>query len=266
MYIHFALGDDKDDVVKQSNKVISLILDPKRLKATNCPEFLPVFTDKNDSGFDIDIEQTASLNKPMLSDGDMLVQSSRSDIPIIYLPEMVHMICFISIPFKKISKSSHTQHYGRLGLVFTDDFIKRINAKKVVYYTESNIKNDNLIADFNRLKKEGKLVPDELEEQILYYRKPASLFEAFKTSAINEIKKVGNEISIEKWSYKGYPDGYNFENENEFRAVVPMRQEYMEFKESDLLMILVPCEETKIKFEDFITKKWNCMPKIEICP
>jgi hypothetical protein len=249
--------------------VIELILRPRRLRASRCPEFIPVFGQTSDHSWVIDEGQTAALNADKLkSKGDYLhiVGVNRPHASIIYLPVMVNMLCFICIPLKKIVASPHTQEYGCFGLVFCEKFHKRIGTRPVAYYTEADVRNDRLIKKYNELAATQSTKLKTLEREIVYFRKPAKLFRSFRESAITNIENTGGEIKVEQLTYDRYLEGYDFSQENEWRAVVEDDKEYVEFDACDLYQILVPNIGVKSRVEEFLRQCWKIKPKVEMCP
>lgn len=273
MFIHFAFRSlaREGRIDKQADSVIELVLEKKQLKACRCYEFVPVYSQPDVSGWTIDIEQTAAFNKDRLGDGNYLeiISAHSNTTRAIYLPHQVNMLCFIKTAFNKLSGSPHTAVYGKLGLVFTNTYLKSIGINQVVYYSESSVLEDPLIKKYNEISKCTN--PDAQERQrlireITYCRKPATLFPSFRESAIATIQKKEGNTFIRHWIYDDYDEGYDFTNENEWRVVVDEGEQYVKFQESDLYQVIVPNAEFKKRIETYLSQKWHVRPKVEICP
>ena len=187
MFIHFAFGPlgKQGKTEEQTEQVIELILKNKRLKPSECPEFVPAFPDprakriplgdlrvKNDKVVIADIgikeELPNLLNAP-------------SDRRITYLPTPVKMLCFIQISFNQLATSLHSRHYGKFGIVLNNNFLKKEGIKPVEYYTEESVWTNPLIIKWNHYAKNN-LYPEkhkDLQDEIVSYRKPATLFLSF---------------------------------------------------------------------------------------
>ena len=265
MYIHFAFGrlGKKELLDEQSDNIIEKILKKKRLKITQCKEFIPILPSGSSRQLD--------LTKAELTDNVLQISTEHTiESPgITYLPEDVRMICFINISFKKLKNSPHSKEYGKFGICFTKEFYKRNNVKKVNYYTEDSVLKDPMIKRFN--EGQGKLSPIELkllEKEITIYRKPAKLFENFLKSAtlVASIKNNSNDSSLNFWVYDRYPPEYDFRNENEYRIAFDTDQEYLNFNEEDIFMLIVPNENIYNKINQFLNQNWSKIPEIRIFP
>ena len=115
--IHFAFGNlhRETRLLEQLDSFVEHILLPRKLKSSDCPEFVPIISKANsqmampDSAYDTGNGVVSFCN---------WIQS-----PIVLLrPDNVPMISFVDIAFKKLKHWSPHEHYGRLGLVFTNNF------------------------------------------------------------------------------------------------------------------------------------------------
>ena len=90
MFIHFAFGSLAKEckIKEQTQNVIELILKEKRIKASECPEFIPVFPASNKG-------VRLNLGDPEVKSDRLIVMKLRgisTDDSIAYLPVPVKML------------------------------------------------------------------------------------------------------------------------------------------------------------------------------
>jgi len=279
MFIHFAFSSLKDAPDKQLEAVISNILETKRLKYSVNPEFIPVFQPhllprfKGQEVAHIPLESF----KPSKDGGVANMNNFRSINPandLYFLPHEIHMLCFIKIPFKQLSKSPHPLEYGQFGLVLSDQFLKKNRIAAVQYYEESSLFADPLVVGWNlKFGYKPNLSPSEIkdkrgmERQILAFRKPATLFESFRDSrllAVTKLSEGQTNLQIVD-AYERYPIGYDFREEKEWR-IFSQADNFLSFTENDLFMVIVPDERCKLNLERYFRNNWKDVPEIRVFP
>ena len=279
MYIHFAFGQlgREGRETEQTQQLIEKILIPRQLKTSKCVEFLPVWPDPINTDWRIDVAKMAKLNSQKLDEDDVLefVETTRTDATVIYLPVPVQMVCFIDIALRKLKNSPHRFSYGKLGLAFTKNFYSRVEAKHVRYYTESSLRNDAKIAEYNCNKGQSGPSNRKLEIEIAHYRKPAKLFENFQKSIVQIIRKHSNVVKTSEFTYDRYPPDYDFTAENEVRCAVSddsnyVRQIdgefYLPFDEEELYCVIVPDGSVGEALSRFFEQSWKARPAISVFP
>jgi len=280
MFIHFALASLKDDFKAQIDGLIQLILEKRRLLFRENSEFITVFQPHIHSKF----KNSRFRGKQVIhipleyfqQCGNALITSIDEDIhldpkyDLHFLKENIKMICFINICLTQLKKSPHSKEYGRLGLVFEDNYLRKNGIKQVRYYTEESLFTDPLVVKWNEeFAYRPNLTPEELarkkelEIQILVYRKPATLFESFSESRMLAIEKSGLSI---KDVYDRYSIGYNFQTENEWRIVSLCDEEFLWFEESDLRLVIVPDSISKKRLGKYFSTRWSSTPEIVVFP
>lgn len=273
MFIHFAFGmlGKQDKIEEQTESVINLILKEKRLLISKCKEFIPAFPQKGAKRippemFKVTGDGVASVTFHPKEDPNWF-KNLPDATSITYLPMDVLMICFINISFNQLRASTHLTEYGRFGLVFTDHFLKRHGAKPVHYYTESSVWHDEAIKKWNYgLNNLSQPEKSELEQEIINYRKPATLFASFK-EPIMKLTRAAERTKLEYLSrYDRYPDGYDFRKENEFRIVFAKGADYLCFDEQDLFVIIAPNSQAKNAIELFLKQYYLKHPIVELYP
>ena len=98
MFIPFAFGSlGKGNIEEQTQNVIELVLKEKRLKPSECPEFIPIFPNRNSKTIQLKpfkkIEGRNNLAVASIDTNNRPIENL-----IHYLPEDVPMISFIHIP------------------------------------------------------------------------------------------------------------------------------------------------------------------------
>lgn len=278
MYIHFVFSRFKDNITKQISELINKIFNDKKIIFKENPEFIPVYQThlhpkfKDKEVFHIDLESFKECDNGIEADSkDIRFIHPNSDL--YFLKEDVGMICFINIALNKLKNSPHPKEYGELGLVFNERFLKKSGIKPVRYYREESLFDDPLIKKWNlkyaykpNLTAKELRNKKELETQILAYRKPATLFKSFSESRRIALRKTtsGVEMKIEN-VYDRYPIGYNFQDENEWR-IVSFDKEFLEFRETDLYMIIVPNSQCIEFLSKYFKTEWKNIPNILVIP
>lgn len=273
MYIHFAFSSLKDNPNDQLKNLIDLILDNRRLKFGENLEFIPVFNPSlipranGRKVVRIPLKSYEETENGVVFDV-FKDNSNISKFPFNYMPWEIRIICFIKTILVELKNSKHCNEYGKIGLVFNEDFLLNNGLKEVYYYTEESLFNDPLIKEWNfnfsqkprqSFTKEEKERKKILEKEILTYRKPAILFKGFSDSHVLVIKKRNTHL---RSAYPRYSIGYNFQSENEWRIVANDNQEYLDFSESDLVRILVPDESIKNILVKYFENKWSNKPEV----
>ncbi len=272
MFIHFAFGNlgKQEKVKEQTESVVEYILREKRLKVSKCKEFLPAFPKAGAKRipremFKVTEEGLAATFYP--KEDPNWFNKLPDDKTIHYLPVDVPMLCFIKISLNQLKNSTHSNEYGRFGIVLTESFLKANGIRPVYYYTEESLWNDPLIKKWNHATKTlSSRKKAELKKEIVSFRKPASLFPSFRESVITKITRASNGIKVEYLTYDRYKEGYDFRKENEYRIIFNEDVNYLYFDENDLFMIITPDSEAKHRIEDFFRQNWMQKPQIRIYP
>jgi len=272
MFIHFAFGTlgKLGKIEEQTETVIEYILREKRLKVSKCTEFIPSFpqpgakripTDKmrfESNGDGARLVYELDLNKfHELPDADS----------IYYLQRDVPMVCFIKINFSQLRTSNHCREYGKFGIVLDDGFLRSQGIRPVKYYTEESVWNDPLIKKWNyRLKSLSPKEKENLEKEILTYRKPASFFSAFRKSVMAKITGSTSRGTVEFIKYDRYKEGYDFTKEHEYRIAFDEGVDYLCFEEQNLFMVITPDAKAQHRVRDFFHVNWEREPRIVVYP
>lgn len=193
--MHFGFGGlhREGKLREQTDSFIDHILIPKQLKSFICPEFLPIMN--SPTALMADPDSVVTNN-----DGSISFEKYVKSPPVALLPNDIPMICFVDIPFKKLKSWHPTEHYGKLGISFTDSFRKRLNVTKVFYYKLPNLEKDNLVIECNKAMNSND--SDKLEQltnKITHFRKPSILWPEFNSLfAPLHIKQTNGNTTIEK--------------------------------------------------------------------
>lgn len=186
--------------------------------------------------------------------------------PVGLLPVDVWMISFVNIPLSKLRHWQGLSHYGRLGIAFTDEFVRRIGIRRVHYYQYPNLERDPLVVRLNQAAFDT-VEREELLHEVISYRKPArlwaeinGLFAAMRLTAVG-----GGDVEIEKLTYSRYEVGYNFEAESEARKVMLEHERDLPFRESDVLRVIAPDKATARAIEAFLKEQWKKPPAVIVC-
>lgn len=259
--IHFAFGGlhRSGDSTTQLEEFKTHILIPKTLRAFVCPEFHPII---NNPG-----AMVADPDSARATGGGAVTFDRWVPVPPVgLLPVDVWMISFVTIPFSKLRKWPGRDHYGSLGLAFTDDFVRRVGIRRVHYYQYPNLARDPLVIQLNQTP-HGTASHERLATEVIEYRKPArlwaeinGLFAAIRLTAVG-----GGDVEIEKLTYSRYDVGYDFEAESEARKVMSENARDLPFAESDVLRVIAPDTSTAQSLEFFLRERWATPPPVLVC-
>ena len=89
------------------------------------------------------------------------------------------MISFVNISFKKLRSWPASDHYGGLGIAFTNSFSRRVGIRRVNYYQYPNLARDPLVIRLNQAHAAGTADREHLTQEVVHYRKPARLWAEF---------------------------------------------------------------------------------------
>lgn len=273
MFIHFAFGEltKQDKIEEQTDSIIELILKKKRLKASKCKEFIPIFPNPNSKPLPLKQFRGVEGRRDLaVANVDKDNRSNRNLVN--YLPEDVPMISFIKISYNSLRKSRHAEQYGKLGIVLTNDFLVNNGIRRVHYYTEESLYRDQLILKLNTEIINSRFsggktfeMPEEIKREITSFRKPASLFPSFKYSVTHIINFASEGVTTDIFTYNRYPEGYDFRSENEYRIIFDAI-EYLYFHEDDVYMVITPDFNTKERIKTFLSQNWKRQPLVEEFP
>jgi len=260
--IHFTFGSYYRDkkYKEQTDMFLNYILLKKTLKSFTCPEFIPLISEKNSMYVPLDQwvinkqDNTITINP----------QKAIAPPPVDLMPFPVHMISFVNISFKKLKLWKPSEHYGKLGIAFTNDFKIRNYAKQVSYYDLLGLEKDYLVKKLNISQDFSSNNP--LFHEIISYRKPSTMWEEFYTlfGQIEQSEATG--YKLKKTTYSRYPIEYNFKEEKEFRIVTKKEGDFIKFNENDILAIIVPDSPTKEYIKNKLFNKWDKVPNFIIYP
>ncbi|KTD71529.1 hypothetical protein [Legionella tucsonensis] len=260
--IHFAFGSDKLNPNLQYSKLLNFILQYRRLKISKNEEFIPVPTKPN--GILLNPNHF-TLNWNGHISQVMPKTYSKKFGDYAFLPHPVRMICFIKCKLNSKEMHHHSIRYGKMGLIFKEEFLQQNGLKKVAYYTNNDIAKDPLLKEYWALSRNTK--PEdanrlkELAKEICLTRKPALQYEDFRSEASTVISVSDGQISL--YQYDRYEDGYDFRRENEYRIPFTTPDEYMYFEEQDLLGITVPNHKIAKKLSEYLVG-WTKRPEVII--
>lgn len=262
---HFAFGSlhRAGNYYEQSEEFLSNILLPKRLRSFLCPEFMPLLNNPNGLTADPDSAR-------VVEGGGITFDRWVPSPPVGLLPNDVWMISFVDIPLKKLPRWTPVEHYGKLGVVFTDKFRSRANVKRIVYYDEyTNLARDPMILQLHRaIEKQEKSEMERLRHLVVERRKPARLWpELNGLFAMLKISMGADaQATFEKITYSRYPEGYNFTIEQEARIVTPESDRDVYFEESEVLAVIAPDTATKELVEARLDGQWAVTPQVLVFP
>jgi len=271
MLIHFAFGalGKQGKIEEQTEQVIELILNNKRLKVSKCTEFIPEFPKPGSIRIPMDKFHLESngAGSQLVYDLDLKKPQQPNEDSIYFLQRDVPMICFIKIAFNQLQTSDHWKEYGKFGIVLTDKFLGSRGITPVKYYTEESLWSDPLIRKWNfELKSLSPGRREGCEKEILTYRKPAKMFPAFKNSVMAKVTSAPSGGTLEFLRYNEYPEGYDFRKENEYRIAFEEGVEYLYFNEDDLFMVITPELKAKDRVESFLKHNWTQQAQVKIFP
>ena len=261
--IHFVFGSDyrSGKLARQVENFIELILKTRQLKASICPEFLPLPGCRGG-------KLLAPNPESVTEDGAVFFKEVGETAPVILLKEDVWLLSFVCIPFKKLSHWAPSDHYGKLGIAFSDRFSRRAQIRHVSYYELHGLERDPLVVKHNqaRFNNDG-ATTQRLHDQLVAYRKPARLWPEFQNLyAIFRLTRTDDGVDVSKITYDRYPTGYDFRQERETRILLTEESQYLNFKETDVLKIIVPDTEIKKTVEKFLVANWQVQPEVIVYP
>ena len=262
--IHFAFSSHhrsgRHDL--QVAALIEHILSTRRLRASVCPEFLPLISAP---GAMVPTAKAAS------SKGDGIVLFDKPEMfvpapPVRLLPESVWMICFVNVAFNKLRSWPASDHYGSLGIAFTDAFSRRAGIRRVAYYQYPNLARDPLVIRLNQAHAGGTADIEHLTQEVVHYRKPARLWAGFNDliTALTLTREGDGSVKVEKPTYSRYQIGYDFEAEREARKVMSENSPDLEFLESEVLALIAPDQAAADAIDAFLREAWATPPIVMV--
>lgn len=261
---HFAFGrlHREGYFSKQVDEFFEKILLPKKLKASPCIEFMPVLHSTS--------AYTGDPNSLRVVDGGITFDKWELALPVGLLPNDVHMVSFVDIALKKLRTWAPSEHYGKLGLVFTDNFKAQRNVFRVYYYPDFiSLAHDPKVIQLDAaIKRQDHLVIEELARDIIHRRKPAKLWPEINNvfAATKVAVDEAGRTTFEKQTYSRYPEGYDFTIEREARLVTHQDGVFIDFSELDILKIIAPTEQIKSWLTTLLRESWQSVPEIIVYP
>lgn len=258
--IHFGFGHyhRSSQHQEQVEAFLDYILIPKKLRASVCPEFMPIINKKG--------AMWGNPNSAEVVDGNGIKFNKWvSSPPVGLLPADVPMVSFVDLPINKLRNWVPSEHYGKLGVAFTNQFRSRYKIKKVYYYNYPELENDPMVIQLNRaISKGDEMERERLSKEVVRFRKPAFLWPEINNlfAVIKMNTMPGGGMSFEKLTYSRYQEGYDFRSEQEARLITPEDSMDVPFLESDILAIIVPNSSTKELIEAKLRKSWANIPKV----
>ncbi len=260
--MHFAFGGlhRKGDLSAQVEAFKTHILSPKTLRAFICPEFHPIITSPHALVAHPDATRA-------IGGGGVALGGFVPAPPVMLLPIDVWMISFVTIQFTKLNRWPGLSHYGRLGLAFTDDFVRRQGIRRVHYYQYPNLARDPLVIKLNQTP-HGSVEHDKLASEVIEYRKPARLWSEINGlfAAMRLTADGDGGVDIEKLTYSRYDVGYDFEAESEARKVMSENQRDLSFAESDVVRVIAPDAVMAEALGLFLKNHWTKPPPVLVVP
>jgi hypothetical protein len=257
---HFAFGSlhRAGKLVEQTDSFLEHILLPKKLHSFVCPEFMPIINSPN--------ALVANPDSARAIEGGGVTFDEWVPAPTVgLLPNDVWMISFVDVPLRKLRQWRPSEHYGKLGIAFTDKFRQRTGAQRVTYYEYPNLARDPFVIELNQaiLKNDVK-ERERLAKMVVERRKPAKLWP--EVNGLFAVLKLtaghSGQTTIEKLTYSRYEEGYDFEVEQEARIVTKEQDRDVTFPEADVLSIIVPNPETKSRIESELGSAWSKVPPV----
>lgn len=258
--LHFAFGSfhRSENHEQQLGSFVEHILAPRKLRASICPEFMPMFNDPNAL---VAVKESARPAEDHLISFDQFVPAP----PVSLLPCDVWMVSFVDISLSKLRAWMPSNHYGRLGLAFKKEFQRRYKVRRVSYYQYPNLAKDTLVIAFNRAMMESNESEKErLFNDLVRFRKPSRLWPEFNDqfAPLRLTAQLGGGVAIKKLTYSRYEVGYNFQCEQEARWVTTEHDRDMKFEESDVLAIIAPDGRTRDLIERALKRHWAVQPAV----
>jgi hypothetical protein len=261
--IHFAFGghfrDGNTDL--QTEEFLEKILSPKTLRSFVCPEFLPRLSVKGG-------KTAVPASAVETGDGGVTFTEYVQSPPVFLLPCDVPMVSFVDISFKKLKAWEPSNHYGQLGIAFTNEFKRRHSAKHVGYYQQANLARDpKVLALDEAYRSDNVKLQKVLVEEILNLRKPARLWEEFIT-LFTPLKLTKEEcgVTIDRITYSRYEVGYDFTTEHEVRIVTEQEGNLVEFEEKEVLALIAPNEKVRSELIAFTDANWSSKINVMVYP
>lgn len=262
---HFAFGSlhRAGKYEEQIKEFLNNILLPKRLRSFVCPEFMPVLNSPDALMGDPD---SARVVEGGCVTFDRWVPSP----PVGLLPNDVWMISFVDVPLKKLRRWEPAEHYGKLGIAFTDKFRARTHALRVTYYNQyDNLALDPMVLQLDKaIQAQDKAEMERLQHLVVERRKPARLWP--ELNGLFAMLKItmgsDTQATFEKITYSRYPQGYDFTMEQEARIVTGEGDRDVHFDESEVLTVIVPDEATKKLVKAQLDRHWKTPPQFLVFP
>lgn len=255
--VHFAFGAyaREGKIDRQVEMTCEHILGKRTLKGAKCPEFLPILTNKG-------AVMGAPKSFSALGNGGVSPMQWVPSPPVMLMPDDAWMISFTDLPVKKLPNWPCIEYYGELAIIFSNEFRKRVGARRVEYYELSRLPYDKLVIKLNDSIKDGKL-DRNLSTKCLNFRKPRVLWSEFKELfGVVEVKFGQGEASVAVHTYDRYPVGYQFEKEREVRVVMRPDDLFLPFEETDVVGIIAPNEDSAIHIRSFCKNNWSVVPDV----
>lgn len=262
---HFAVGSlhRAGKHYEQAEAFLSNILLPKKLRSFMCPEFMPILNNPNALTADPDSAR-------VVVGGGVTFDRWVPSPPVSLLPNDVWMICFVDIPLKKLRHWTPANHYGRLGVAFTDKFRVRADVQRVTYYDQyANLARDSLVLRLHRaIQIQDRQEMERLRRLVVERRKPAQLWSELNGlfAILHIATGVDSQTICEKLTYSRYPEGYDFTVEQEARIITTEAERDVHFDESEVLAIIAPDRDTQAMVQARLGQAWSVMPQVIVFP
>lgn len=170
---HFAFGSlhRAGKYGEQAKAFLDNLLLPKRLRSFICPEFMPVLNSTN--GFVADPDSAR-----VIDGGGVTFDRYMPSPPVSLLPNDVWMISFVDVPLKKLNHWIPSEHYGKLGIAFTNKFRARNHVQRVAYYDKyANLARDPMVVRLHAaIQAQDEAEIERLHHLVVEQRKPARLW------------------------------------------------------------------------------------------
>jgi hypothetical protein len=261
--IHFAFGGlwREGKIQEQVDAFVECILATKSLKAFICPEYLPIINSGKGLVGDPD-------SMKVMEGGGVTWGRWVKPPPVMLLPCEVCMVSFVDVPFAKLRKWAPAEHYGRVGIAFSDDFRRRLHVQRVTYYQYPDLARDPFVKRYNQATAEkNETLRTQLSQVLLHHRKPATLWpELNGLFAAVRVTETKSGTTFEKQTYSRYDEGYDFRIEREARIITEKEAPNVPFEETEVLRIFVPDEKSGERVGEHIDSYWTCKPPVEVFP
>ena len=153
MLIHFAYAKYKDEPNLQIENAIKNIFSKRKLLFGKNPEFIPRLNQrynpkfKANKGIPISFGQVSK--GPNYIGIEVRENDNISENRYGYIKENIRMICFTDISLEDVATSIHVEQYGKLGIIFYEKFLEKYGIKKVYYYEENKLIDDEKVGHWN---------------------------------------------------------------------------------------------------------------------